>query len=102
MSSARPGPAVNSSSNWLAAIACLGVLALGYSALSLANQLKHNAMLLADRQSELAAGILTAAITRDMRGAQTNVLDSAEVKSVRFDSTLDLEEIVARAFARQP
>ena len=102
MSSARLRSAVKSWSVWLAAIACLGVLALGYSALALANQLKHNALLLADRQSELAARILTAAITRDMRGAQTNVLDSAEVKSVRFDSTLDLEEIVARAFARYP
>src|SRR4029453_11005803 len=35
-------------------------------------------------------------------GAQTNVLDSAEVKSVRFNFELDLEEIVARAFARYP
>ncbi len=93
---------VRSSSFWLVAIAFLGVLALGYSALSLAKQLKRNAVLLADRQSELAARILTAGITRDMRGAQTNVLDSAEVKSVRFNSELDLEEIVARAFARYP
>ncbi len=93
---------MKSSSVWLAAIAFLGVLALGYSALSLANQLKHNAVLLADRQSELAARILTTAITRDMRGVQITVLDSAAVKSVRFDSTLDLEEIVARAFARYP
>jgi len=58
---------VKSSSVWLAAIAFLGVLALGYSALSLANQLKHNAVLLADRQSELAARILTTAITREAR-----------------------------------
>jgi signal transduction histidine kinase len=102
VTSARLRSAVKSSSVWVAAIAFLGVLALGYSALSLAGQLKHNALLLADRQSELAARILTAAVTRDMRGAQTNVLDSAEVKSVRFDSTLDLEEIVAGAFARYP
>jgi signal transduction histidine kinase len=102
VSPARLRSAAKSSSVWLAAIAFLGVLALGYSALSLADQLKHNALLLADRQSELAARILTTAITRDMRGAQTNVLDSAEVKSVRFDSTLDLEEIVARAFVRYP
>ena len=102
MSAVRLRSAVTSSSVWLAAIAFLGVFALGYSAVSLANQLKHNAVLLADRQSELAARILTTAVTRDMRGAQTSVLDSAEVKSVRFDLTLDLEEIVARAFARYP
>ena len=102
MAWARLRSAVKSSPVWLAAISFLGVLALGYSALSLADQLKRNALLLADRQSELAARILTTAITRDMRGAQTNVLDSAEVKSMRFDSALDLEEVVARAFARYP
>ena len=87
---------------WLAAIALAGVLALGFAALRLASQLEHNALLLADRQIELAARILTSAITRDMRGAQTSVLDSPEVKTARFDSTLDLEELVARAFARYP
>jgi signal transduction histidine kinase len=87
---------------WLAALAFLGVLAVGYSALSLAAQLRHNALLLADRQSELAARILATAVTRDMRGAQANVLGGAELKSVRFDSALDLEEIVAKAFARYP
>jgi signal transduction histidine kinase len=87
---------------WLAVVALGGVLALGYAALRLASQLEDNALLLADRQSELAARILTSAITRDMRGAQTTVLDSPEVKAARFDSTLDLEEIVARAFARYP
>jgi signal transduction histidine kinase len=102
VSSARLRSAVTSSSAWLGAIAFLGVLAVAYAALSLADQLRHNALLLADRQIELAARILTTAITRDMRGAQTNVLDSAEVKSVRFDSGLDLEDIVARAFVRYP
>src|SRR5204863_8946453 len=70
----RLTPAGRSSSVWLAATAFVGVLALGYSALWLADQLEHNALLLADRQSELAARILTTAITRDMRGAQTTVL----------------------------
>jgi signal transduction histidine kinase len=93
---------VTSWSVWLAAVALAGVLALGFAALWLASQLEHNALLLADRQSELAARILTSAVTRDMRGAQTGVLDSPEVKTARFDSTLDLEELVARAFARYP
>src|SRR5262245_50125936 len=87
---------------WMAVVGLGGVFALGYAALWLASELQHNALLLADRQSELAARILTSAITRDMRGAQTTVLDSPEVKTARFDSTLDLEEIVARAFARYP
>jgi hypothetical protein len=47
----------NSSSNWLAAVP---VWALARYSAPLANQLKHNAMLLADRQSGFAAGILTA------------------------------------------
>jgi len=87
---------------WLAVVALGGVFALGYAALWLATELEHNARLLADRQSELAARILTTAVTRDMRGAQATVLDSPEVKVARFDSTLDLEELVARAFARYP
>jgi signal transduction histidine kinase len=99
---ARLKSLVTSWSVWLAAVALAGVLALGFAALWLASQLEHNALLLADRQSELAARILTSAITRDMRGAQTGVLDSPEVKAARFDSTLDLEELVARGFARYP
>jgi signal transduction histidine kinase len=102
VSSVRFRSAIRSSSAWLAAFAFLGVMALGYSALSLAEQLRYNAVLLADRQSELAARILATAITRDMRGAQINVLGGAELKSVRFDSPLDLEEVVAKAFARYP
>jgi hypothetical protein len=100
--SARLKFLVTSWSVWLAAVALAGVLALGFAALWLASQLEHNALLLADRQSELAARILTSAVTRDMRGAQISVLDSPEVKTARFDSTLDLEELVARAFARYP
>jgi signal transduction histidine kinase len=100
--SARLKSLVTSWSVWLAAVALAGVLALGFAALWLASQLEHNVLLLADRQSELAARILISAITRDMRGAQTNVLDSPEVKTARFDSTVDLEDLVARAFARYP
>src|SRR5262245_6793630 len=102
MNSPRLKLLASSWSLWLAVVALGGVFTLGYAALWMASELDENARLLADRQSELAARILTTAITRDMRGAQATVLDSPEVKAARFDSTLDLEEIVARAFARYP
>ena len=57
---------------------------------------------LADHRGREAADLLTRALTRDMAGVQTSILNSPEQNSQAFDPPYEANDLVALAFARYP
>jgi signal transduction histidine kinase len=79
---------------------CAAVLVLtGYRAVV---EWQNAAALVAARRAESAADLLVAALARDMRGVQQQVLTGIERNHPSLDSGVDLLHPVATAFARYP
>ena len=98
----RPRLLVAEPSTWLAALICCGLCALAWFAYRATDQWQRSATLLADHRAREAADLLTRALTRDMAGVQSYILNSPELNSQAFDPPYEVNDLVALAFARYP
>ncbi|MBI3403290.1 MAG: hypothetical protein HY048_17905 [Acidobacteria bacterium] len=80
-------------------VSALALVLTGYRAVV---EWQHAAALVAVRRAESAADLLVAALARDMRGAQLQVLAAAERDRSIPEPTADLLHPIASAFARYP
>ena len=87
---------------WLAALICCGLCALAWFGYRATDQWHRSAALLADHRGHEAADLLTRALTRDMSGVQTSILNSPEQNRHAFDPPYEANDLVALAFARYP
>ena len=81
----RPRALVAEPSTWLAALICCGLCALAWFGYRATDQWQRSAALLADHRGREAADLLTRALTRDMSGVQTSILNSPEQNRHAFD-----------------
>jgi signal transduction histidine kinase len=63
---------------------------------------QRSATLLAERQASESVDMLVKALTRDMRGAQANVLSSPRWDEFMLDPPYDVRNLAESAFARYP
>jgi two-component system phosphate regulon sensor histidine kinase PhoR len=98
----RPRALVAEPSTWLALLICCGLCALAWFGYRATDQWQRSAALLADHRGREAADLLTRALTRDMWGVQTSILNSPEQNRHAFDPPYDANDLVALAFARYP
>ena len=98
----RPRALAAEPSTWLAALICCGLCALAWFGYRAADQWQRSAALLADHRGREAADLLTRALTRDMSGVQTSILNSPEQNRHAFDPPYEANDLVALAFARYP
>jgi two-component system phosphate regulon sensor histidine kinase PhoR len=98
----RPRLLVSEPSTWLAALICCGLCALAWFGYRATDQWQRSAALLADHRAREAADLLTRALTRDMAGVQTSILNSPELNGQAFDPPYEVNDLVALAFARYP
>ena len=98
----RPRALVAEPSTWLAALICCGLCALAWFGYRATDQWQRSAALLADHRGREAADLLTRALTRDMAGVQTSILNSPEQNRHAFDPPYEANDLVALAFARYP
>ncbi len=89
-------------STWLATLIFCGLCALAWFGYRATDQWQRNAALLADHRGQEAADLLTRALTRDMSGVQTSILNSPEQNRHAFDPPYEANDLVALAFARYP
>jgi signal transduction histidine kinase len=80
-------------------LSALALVWIGYRAVA---EWQHAAALVATRRAASAVDLLASALSRDMRGAHTLVLLSAERDGLAGGSTADLLHPIAGAFARYP
>jgi two-component system, OmpR family, phosphate regulon sensor histidine kinase PhoR len=99
---ARPRALVAEPSTWLAVLICFGLCALGWFGYRATDQWQRSAALLAEHRGYEAVDLLTRALTRDMYGVQTSILNSPELNRRAFDPPYDANDLVALAFARYP
>jgi len=86
----------------LAGAVCLSAATLVWIGSSAVTEWQHAASLVASRNSDAAVDLLTSALARDMRGAQTSVLGAAERDRLMAGSDPDVLRTIASAFARYP
>jgi two-component system phosphate regulon sensor histidine kinase PhoR len=98
----RPRALVAEPSTWLAALIFCGLCALAWFGYRATDQWHRSAALLADHRGHEAADLLTRALTRDMSGVQTSILNSPEQHRHAFDPPYEANDLVALAFARYP
>ena len=98
----RPRLLVAEPSTWLAALICCGLCALAWFGYRATDQWQRSATLLADHRAREAADLVTRALTRDMAGVQSSILNSPELNSQAFDAPYEANDLVALAFARYP
>jgi two-component system phosphate regulon sensor histidine kinase PhoR len=98
----RPRGLVAEPSTWLAALIFLGLCALAWFGYRATDQWQRSAALLADHRGREAAELLTRALTRDMSGVQTSILNSPEQNRHAFDPPYEANDLVALGFARYP
>ncbi len=98
----RPRLLVAEPSTWLAALICCGLCALAWFGYRATDQWQRSATLLAEHRAREAADLLTRALTRDMAGVQSSILNSPELNGQSFDPPYEVNDIVALAFARYP
>ena len=98
----RPRALVFEPSTWLAALIFCGLCALAWFGYRATDQWHRSAALLADHRGHEAADLLTRALTRDMSGVQTSILNSPEQGRHAFDPPYEANDLVALAFARYP
>jgi two-component system phosphate regulon sensor histidine kinase PhoR len=98
----RPRALVFEPSTWLAALIFCGLCALAWFGYRATDQWHRSAALLADHRGHEAADLLTRALTRDMSGVQTSILNSPEQNRHAFDPPYEANDLVALAFARYP
>jgi two-component system phosphate regulon sensor histidine kinase PhoR len=98
----RPRALVAEPSTWLAALIFCGLCALAWFGYRATDQWHRSAALLADHRGHEAADLLTRALTRDMSGVQTSILNSPEQNRHAFDPPYEANDLVALAFARYP
>jgi signal transduction histidine kinase len=79
-------------------VATVLLMYLGYRAIS---EWQHSTKLIADRRAVEALYLLSTAVTRDMRGVQTQVLPQLDILGSRSEP-YELGDEVATAFARFP
>jgi two-component system, OmpR family, phosphate regulon sensor histidine kinase PhoR len=98
----RPRVLVAEPSTWLAALIFCGLCALAWFGYRATDQWHRSAALLADHRGNEAADLLTRALTRDMSGVQTSILNSPEQHRHAFNPPYEANDLVALAFARYP
>ncbi len=98
----RPRALVAEPSTWLAALICCGLCALAWFGYRVTDQWQRSAALLAEHRGNEAADLLIRAITRDMSGVQTSILNSPELSRHAFDPPYEANDLVALAFSRYP
>jgi two-component system, OmpR family, phosphate regulon sensor histidine kinase PhoR len=98
----RPRALVFEPSTWMAALIFCGLCALAWFGYRATDQWHRSAALLADHRGHEAADLLTRALTRDMSGVQTSILNSPEQNRHAFDPPYEANDLVALAFARYP
>ena len=98
----RPRALVAEPSTWLAALIFFGLCALAWFGYRATDQWQRSAALLADHRGREAADLLARALTRDMSGVQTSILNSPEQNRHAFDPPYEANDLVALAFARYP
>lgn len=98
----RPRVLVGEPSTWLAALIFCGLCALAWFGYRATDQWHRSAGQLADHRGHEAADLLTRALTRDMSGVQTAILNSPEQTRQSFGPPYEANDLVALAFARYP
>jgi signal transduction histidine kinase len=98
----RPRAFMAEPSAWLAVLIFCGLCALAWFGYRATNQWQQSAALLADHRGHEAADLLTRALSRDMYGVQTSILNSPEQNRQAFDPPYEANDLVALAFARYP
>ena len=86
---------------WLAVGLCASVALLAAVGLRASWEFQQSSLLLTQRRVDEAARLQVAALTRDMRAAQTTVLVSS-TWDAEPQASHDVHELVASAFARYP
>jgi two-component system, OmpR family, phosphate regulon sensor histidine kinase PhoR len=99
---ARPRALVAEPSTWLAALIFCGLCALAWFSYRATEQWQQGAALLAEHRGREAADLLARALTRDMAGVQTSILNSPEQNRHAFEPPYEANDLVALAFARYP
>ena len=98
----RPRALVAEPSAWFAALIFCGLCALAWFGYRATDQWQRSAALLADHRGREAADVLTRALTRDMSGVQTSILNNPEQNRQAFSPPYEANDLVALAFARYP
>ena len=86
----------------LAMLLCCGLVALGWFGYRATDEWQRHAALVVEHRGHEAADLLTRALIRDMRGAQTTILNSPEESRRAFAPPYEVNDLVSVAFARYP
>jgi signal transduction histidine kinase len=81
---------------------CVSVALLAWFGFRASREFQQSSRLLVQRRADEAVRLLVAALTRDMRAAQTSVLSSSTWEETGPDAPHDVNALVASAFARYP
>jgi signal transduction histidine kinase len=81
---------------------CVSVALLAWFGFRASREFQQSSTLLVQRRADEAVRLLAAALTRDMRAAQTSVLASSTWDESGPDAPHDVNALVASAFARYP
>jgi signal transduction histidine kinase len=87
---------------WLAVGICASLSLLGWFGYRATRDFQRSSTLLEQRRADEAARLIATALTRDMHGAQSEVLSSSTWDDFGFDSSHEVLTLVASAFARYP
>jgi len=89
-------------SGWIATGLFASVVTLAWLGFLVSREWERSSVLLVQRRADEMARILVTAVTRDMRGVETTVLNSPIWDDFTFESPYDVATLVATAFARYP
>src|SRR5205085_5558232 len=103
VSAGRPRlPWSGTSSWWLPAFSIAGIATLAWFGYRATAEWQRSSALLVERRAEELAGTLVTALTRDMRAAQTGLLDGRDWDADSATAPFDVIDTISATFARYP